>query len=97
MKFDSCLKTLPVGLSKMPDSTVLRWFSDNSQRDVHFDLTRMWSEEPIGAEEEQQILSGKFVKIRSRRDGVPLVEIWVEKLTDCVSPNESQKFFAEVP
>ena len=37
MKFDGCLETLPVGLSKMPDSTALRWFSDNSQRDVHFD------------------------------------------------------------
>ena len=57
MKFDGCLKTLPVGLSEMPD-------------------------EPIGAEEEQQIFSGTFVKIRSRRDGVPLVEIRVSKLTD---------------
>ena len=45
-------------------------------------LTRTSSEEPIGAEEEQQIFSGKFVKIRSRRDGVPLVEIRVGKLTD---------------
>ena len=36
-KFDGCLETLPVGLSEMPDSTVLRWFSNNSQRDVHFD------------------------------------------------------------
>ena len=57
----------------------------------------MWSDEPIGAEEEQQIFSGKFVKIRSRKDGAPLVEIQVGKLTDCVSPNESQKSFAEVP
>ena len=62
-----------------------------------FTLTSTWSEEPIGVEEEQQIFSGKFVKIRSRRDGVPLVEIWVGKLTDWVSPNESQKSFAEVP
>ena len=45
-------------------------------------LTSTWSEEPIGAEEEQQIFSGKFVKIRSRKDGVPLVEIRVGKLTD---------------
>ena len=60
-------------------------------------MTSLWSDEPIGAEEEQQIFSGKLVKIRSRRDGVPLVEIWVWKLTDCGSPNESQKFFAEVP
>ena len=37
MKFDGCLKSLPVGLSEMPDSTALRWFSNNSQRDVHFD------------------------------------------------------------
>ena len=37
MKFDSCLETLPVSLNEMPDSTALRWFSDNSQRDVHFD------------------------------------------------------------
>ena len=60
-------------------------------------MTSMWSDEPIGAEEEQQIFSGKLVKIRSRRDGVPLVEIQVGKLTDCVSPNESQKYFAEMP
>ena len=31
------METLPVGLSEMPDSTAVRWFSDNSQRDVHFD------------------------------------------------------------
>jgi len=48
---------------------VLRWFSNNSQREVQLDST--WSKEPIGGEEEQQIFSGKFVKIRSRRDGVP--------------------------
>ena len=59
-------------------------------------LTSMWSDEPIGAEEEQ-IFSGKLVKIRSRKDGVPLVEIRVGKLTECVNPNESQKAFAEVP
>ena len=35
--FDGCLKSLPVSLSEMPDSTVLRWFSNNSQRDVYFD------------------------------------------------------------
>ena len=79
-KFDGCLETLPVGLSEMPDSTAVRCFSDNGQRDVT--LTRTWSEEPIGAVEEQQIFSGKFVKIRSKRDGVPLVEIRVGKLTD---------------
>ena len=60
-------------------------------------LTRTWSEEPNGAEEDQQIFSGKFIKIRSKRDGVPLVEIQVGKLTDSVSPNESQMSFAEVP
>ena len=36
-KFDGCLKTLPVSLSKMPDTTALRWFSNNSKRDVYFD------------------------------------------------------------
>ena len=36
-KFDGCLETLPVSLSEMPDLTAVRWFSDNSQRDVHFD------------------------------------------------------------
>ena len=36
-KFDGCMKTLPVGLSEVPDSSVLRWFSNNSQRDVYFD------------------------------------------------------------
>ncbi len=45
-------------------------------------LTNMWSEEPICKEEDQQIFSGEFVKIRSRIDGVPLVEIRVGKLTD---------------
>ena len=60
-------------------------------------LTRMWPDEPIGVEEEQQIFSGKFVEMRSTRDGVPLVEIQVGKLTDYVSPNESQKSFAEMP
>ena len=57
----------------------------------------MWLDEPIGAEEEQQMVSGKLVKIRSRRDGVLLVQILVRKLTDCVSSNESQKSFAEEP
>ena len=60
-------------------------------------LTSTWSDELIGAEEEQQIFSGKFVKIRSRRDRVPLVEIRDGKLTNCVTPNESQKSFVEVP
>ena len=60
-------------------------------------LTSTWSDEPIGAEEEQHILTWKLVKIKSRRDGVPLVEIRVGKLTDCVIPVESQKSFAEVP
>ena len=36
-KFYGCLETLPFGLSEMPDSMALRRFSDNSQRDVHFD------------------------------------------------------------
>ena len=62
-----------------------------------FTLTSTWSDEPIVAEEEQQIFTGKFVKIRSRRDGVPFVEIRVGKLIDCVSPDESQKSFAEEP
>ena len=44
-------------------------------------LTSIWSDELIGAEE-QQIFFGKFVKIKSIRDGVPLVEIRVGKLTD---------------
>ena len=36
-KLDGCLKTLPVSLSEMPDSTALKWFSTHSQRDVYFD------------------------------------------------------------
>ena len=60
-------------------------------------MTSRLSDEPIGAEREQQIFSGKLVKIKSRRDGVPLVEILVGKLTECVSLNESQKSFAEKP
>ena len=51
-------------------------------------LISMWSDKPIGAGEEEQIFSGKLVKISYRRDGVPLVEIRVGKLTHCVSPNE---------
>ena len=35
--FNGCLKSLPVSLSEMPDTTVLRSFSNNSQRDVYFD------------------------------------------------------------
>ena len=62
-----------------------------------FTLTSTWSGELIGAEEEQQIFSWKLVKIRSSRDGAPLVEIRVGKLRDCVGPNEPYKFFAEVP
>ncbi len=60
-------------------------------------LTSTWSEEPIGAEEEQQTLAGKFVITKSRREDAPLAEIRVGKLTDCVKPSESQKSFAEVP
>ena len=44
-------------------------------------MTSMWSDEPIGAEQEQEIFSVKLVKIR---DGVPLVEIWVRKFADFV-------------
>ena len=36
-KFDGCLQSPPVSLSEMPDSMVLRGFSNNSQRDVYFD------------------------------------------------------------
>ena len=36
-RFGGCLKSLPIGLSEMPDSMMLRWFSNNSQRDVYFD------------------------------------------------------------
>ena len=38
--------------------------------------------EPIGEEEEQHTFSVKLVKMRARRDGVPLAEIRVRKLTD---------------
>ena len=62
-----------------------------------YTLTSKLSEELIGVDEEQQIFSEKLVKIRFRSDGVPLVEIRVRKLTDCVRTNEWQKSFAEVP
>ena len=75
------MRTLPVSLSEMPDSTALRWFSLITAREMST-LTSTWSEESIGAEEEQQIFSGKFVKITSSRDGLPLVEVWVGKLTN---------------
>ena len=66
LKFDGGLETLPVSRSEMSNSTALRWFSNNSQRDIHFDKHVV--EEHIGTEEEQQIFSQKFVEIRSRRD-----------------------------
>ena len=79
-KIDGCLETLSVGLSEMPDWTVLRCFSDDNHRDVHFDKNVVRRTDC--AEEKQQIFSGKFVKIKSRRDRVPLVEIRVGKWTD---------------
>ena len=45
-------------------------------------LTSIWSYEPIGAEEEQQTLEVKLVKIKSRKDGVLLAEILVGKFTE---------------
>ena len=61
-------------------------------------LTSAWSDEPIGTEEEQQIFSGKLVKIGSRRDRVPLVEIRVDPGRVQVDRlRQSQKSFAEVP
>ena len=47
--------------------------------------------------EEHEIFSWILVKVIFRRDGVLLAEDRVGKLTDYVSPNESQKAFAEVP
>ena len=62
-----------------------------------FALTSIWSDDPIGAEEEQQTFAGKLVKTKSRRNDALLTEFRVGKLTDCVNPNESQKSFVEVP
>ena len=39
---------------------------------------------------------GKLVISKSRRDDLPLGEIWVGKFTDLFSPMESQKSFAVV-
>ena len=36
LKRDGCLHFLPICLSEMPDSPLLRKFSENSQRDVDF-------------------------------------------------------------
>jgi len=55
------------------------------------------SDEPIGEEEEQDTLAGKFVILKSRKEYFPLKEIQVGRFTDRVSPMESQKSFAEVP
>ena len=74
------METLPVSLSIMPDSTVLRWFSNNSQRDVYFDKHVVRRTDWSGGRTAD--IFREFVKIRSRRDGVPLVEIRVGKLTD---------------
>ena len=51
----------------------------------------------LGAEDEQDTLAGKLVIIKCRREDLPLGEIRVGKFTDCFSPMESQKSFAEVP
>ena len=87
---------MPICLSELPDSLVLRWFSDNSQGDVD-SHTHISSDEPIGAEEEQEIFAGKFVITVSRREDLPLGQIQFGKFTDCVSPLELHKSFAEVP
>ena len=39
------------------------------------------SDEPIGAEEEQETFAGRFVITKSRREDLPLVEIRVGKFT----------------
>ena len=57
----------------------------------------IWSDEPIGAEEEQETYAGTFVITKSRREDLPLGEIWVGKFTDWVSPMKSKKSFAAVP
>jgi len=60
-------------------------------------LTRKLLEEPMGAEEEQERLGGKFVIMSSRRDGVPEGDIWVGKFTNRVEPMELQNAFAAMP
>ena len=80
MKCDGCLETLPVGLSEMPDSTVLRWFSYNSQRDVHFDKYVVRRTDWSGGRTAD--IFWEIGQNQSRRDGVPLAEIQVGNLTD---------------
>ena len=59
-------------------------------------LTSTWSDESIGAEDEQDALAGKLVITQSRREDFRLGDIQVGKFTDWVSLTESQKSFAEV-
>ena len=78
--FDGCMETLPVSLSEMPDATVLGSFSNTSQRDVYFDkhVVRRtdWSRGRAAD------IVREICQNQTRRDGVPLVEIRVGKLTD---------------
>ena len=81
MKRDGCLQSLPICLSEMPDSPVLRQLSENIQRDVdsrkHMIRLTNWREK------EQETFAGKLVFTKSRReDFPPLGEIWVGKFTD---------------
>ena len=53
-------------------------------------LTRTWSDEPIGAGEEQV-----FEQIVIAMENS--AEIRIGNFTDCVSPSESQQYFVAVP
>ena len=72
------METPPVGLSEVPDSTAVRWFSDNSQRDVHFYKHVVRRTDWSGGR--TAVFSWKFVNQIQKR--LRLVEIRVGKLTD---------------
>ena len=74
------METLPVGLSEMPDSTAVRWFSDYRQRDVHFDKDVVRRTDWSGGRATDIVREICQNQIQKR--GVPLVEIRVGKLTD---------------
>ena len=69
------METLPVGLSEMPDSTAVRWFSDN--RDVHFDKDVVRRTDWSGGR-----TADIFREICQNQIQKRLVEIRIGKLTD---------------
>ena len=79
-------------LSELPDSLALISLRLSREK---LTFTSFSSDQPIGAEEEQETLA--TINIKSRREDFPLGEIRVGKFTGRVRPMGSQKSFSDVP